>query len=615
MATPQKAIQQLRQLARAVRSDGLTDADLLQQFMYQRDELAFETLVHRHGPLVLGVCRRLLRNRHDAEDAFQATFLVLARQAGSIRKPAALAGWLHGVAQRTALALRKAAARRRVKEAQAMPRTEMSAADATELCEVLDQELAGLPEKYRVAILLCDLEGKLQRQAAQELGCAEGTLASRLVRGRRLLAARLTQRGLTLSGAALASWLAQESAGAGVPASLVAAVTALGVGRSVASISVTTLTQGVLKMMLVTKLRAVTALLLVLGALTAATGAFVLAQDHAGQDPRKGATPKLRKLALDDTGLSDAEFIRKVCLELRGSLPTDIEVHYFLQDRNQQKRSWLRDMLQQEAARARKQDGTPTREGAELRDVPHLVEGLVVKKQTDEDLERLQGEWEVVELKMKNHIANLPKLRLIFKGHRLTVRGPTAEGKDSAFMLQIDKTDKIRRLKFVDSANGEAVPWAYEWKGDRLRMATRVAPTNGKAQPLSADVFETPPADDVQFLELQRVRVGEPPLTNLGRGGGHIVTSALRVLKIPIRVEESRQASIAVVKVFIFSEIQREVWQIQLLPSAKDFTFVAPHDGLYRFTLQTQGIDGRVEPADVRAAGPDLVVNVSTDES
>ena len=165
----------VRHLRRAVlgrEAARLTDGRLLEDFVSRRDPAAFEALVRRHGPMVLGVCRRVLRNPHDAEDAFQATFLVLARNAASVRRPAALASWLYGVARRVAGDARRAAARRQVRERRAtnveQTQPDLEAA-FRELQAVLAQEVERLPEKYRTPLILCYLEGKTVAQAAQEL--------------------------------------------------------------------------------------------------------------------------------------------------------------------------------------------------------------------------------------------------------------------------------------------------------------------------------------------------------------------------------------------------------------------------------------------------------------
>ena len=216
----------IRHLRRAVlRQDGAgwTDGQLLASFIDQKDEAAFEALVRRHGPMVFGVCRRVVGNHHDAEDAFQATFLVLARKASSVRPRERVANWLHGVALRTAMKAKAMTAKRRGREKQVteMPEPEAAQQDQwRDLQPLLDQELNGLPENYRLPILLCDLEGKTIKEATQQLGWPQGTLAGRLARGRKLLAKRLASRGVVLSAGSLAAVVSQNVASAAVPTSL-----------------------------------------------------------------------------------------------------------------------------------------------------------------------------------------------------------------------------------------------------------------------------------------------------------------------------------------------------------------------------------------------------------
>src|SRR4051794_21714745 len=180
MATGQSngVIRHLRRVALLPDGGGMTDAQLLECFLTARDEAAFAALVRRHGPMVLGVCRRVLRHDHDAEDAFQAAFLVLARRAATIRQRELLGNWLYGVAYRAALEVR---ARRRPRERQVSDMPEPRVADGAdvgaELRPVLDEELNRLPEKFRVAVVLCDLEGRTRREAARQLGIPEGTLS------------------------------------------------------------------------------------------------------------------------------------------------------------------------------------------------------------------------------------------------------------------------------------------------------------------------------------------------------------------------------------------------------------------------------------------------------
>jgi RNA polymerase sigma factor (sigma-70 family) len=197
------------------------DAALLARFVSHRDESAFAALVSRHGPMVLGVCRRVLRDRHEAEDALQATFLMLARKAGSIRRPEALSAWLHGTARHLALTLRRADARRRQRETHflesippAAPVHPLDELRARELLAVLDEELRRLPEVYRLPLILCVLEGRRQEDAARLLGWTLGSLRGRLQRGQTRLHARLLRRGLAFSVALLALGGMQDGAAA-----------------------------------------------------------------------------------------------------------------------------------------------------------------------------------------------------------------------------------------------------------------------------------------------------------------------------------------------------------------------------------------------------------------
>jgi RNA polymerase sigma factor (sigma-70 family) len=181
---------------------GLDDSQLLERFVARHDEAAFAALVASHGPLVLGVCRRILRDEHEIEDAFQATFLVLVRRAGSIRDAGRLGPWLHGVARRVALRSRSEAASRRTHHRQAATALEHVAVrpahstDFDDVIGIIDKEIARLPGRYRDAVVLCDLEERSYTEAASRLRCPLGTVQSRLARGRARLRSRLIRRGL-----------------------------------------------------------------------------------------------------------------------------------------------------------------------------------------------------------------------------------------------------------------------------------------------------------------------------------------------------------------------------------------------------------------------------------
>lgn len=208
-------------ILRQLEHPGAPDAHLLARFAETRDAGAFAELVRRHGALVLGVCRRVTGHAQEAEDAFQATFLVLAQKAGSLRTPALLGNWLYGVAYRVAWRARRTALRRGKREvvvaALPEPAAPVPAGAVPDLGPVLDEELAALPACYREAIVLCDLRGASREEAAAALGVPEGTLSSRLANGRKKLAARLTKRGVALSVAALPLAVAQAQAAVSVP--------------------------------------------------------------------------------------------------------------------------------------------------------------------------------------------------------------------------------------------------------------------------------------------------------------------------------------------------------------------------------------------------------------
>jgi RNA polymerase sigma factor (sigma-70 family) len=215
-------------LRRIVPSRGhsdLTDGELLQRFALQHEEWAFAALMQRHGPMVLGVCQSILRDAHDAEDVFQATFLVLVRKPGGIGKPGSVASWLHGVAYRLATKARVEAARRRSSEREVVPMPSDAPQDEVmwrDLRPVLHQEIDRLPERYRLPFVLCYLEGKTNDEAAALLGWPRGTVLSSLSRARERLRKRLSQRGLALTGGLLATLLLENATQAAVPPALAA---------------------------------------------------------------------------------------------------------------------------------------------------------------------------------------------------------------------------------------------------------------------------------------------------------------------------------------------------------------------------------------------------------
>jgi RNA polymerase sigma factor (sigma-70 family) len=240
----------------------LTDRELLARFVTGGDEAAFTALVKRHGPMVLGLCRRILRCHSDMEDAFQATFLILVQKANSIGRPDLLGNWLYGVAYRTALKARASAKVRQVRErAAADMKSGSNCSDDVpthDLKFVLDDEINRLPDKYRAPFVLCCLEGRTNEDAARALGCPHGTVLSRLARARQRLRTRLTRRGLAPAGLA-AVLLEKNLAPAALPLSFVAAsaetVLRLAADSVVSSAPIVVLAKGVVKTMLMTKVK------------------------------------------------------------------------------------------------------------------------------------------------------------------------------------------------------------------------------------------------------------------------------------------------------------------------------------------------------------------------
>ncbi len=300
------------------------DAELLACFVKRRDAVAFAALVRRHGPMVFGVCRRILGHVQDAEDAFQATFLVLARKAAAIGRRDLLANWLYGVAARVARRARVLAARRRQREGADVDQVAVAAPDpagATELPAALVEEVQRLPGKYRGPVVLCYLEGRTNEEAAGELRCPVGTVKTRLSRAREMLRRRLSRRGLAPSALALSAALTPEVLAAAVPPALISstleAALSFAAGSAtaggVASAQALALTKGVLHTMFLKKVTTLAALVLavVLG------GVGVFAFHLSAGEPAKKADKeaiqgmwKVESMTADGKEPPDAEQVK-----------------------------------------------------------------------------------------------------------------------------------------------------------------------------------------------------------------------------------------------------------------------------------------------------------------
>jgi RNA polymerase sigma-70 factor (ECF subfamily) len=445
-------IRHLRQAALR-HGGGLSDGQLLECFLARREEAAFTALVRRHGPMVLGVCRRVLRNPHDAEDAFQATFLVLVRKAASILPRDAVGNWLYGVAYRTARKARAAAALRRAKERQLPLRPGSNGLDETarDWRPLLDQEVSRLPDRYRAPVVLCDLEGQTRREAARRLGWPEGTLSGRLARARVLLARRLTARGLTLSAGALAALLAQQAA-AEVPWPLVvgtgkvAALAAAGKTAAAAggiSTPAAALAQGVVKAMGMTKFKIMTIVFLVLGLAGAGTG--LVGYRALADGPEDSAAPKSEPERLQ------AKLKEKtaLCDRLSKELALGREREAALAARLQS----------QEAALARIQ-----------KEIDRLKKPAAVRATESDrsDQERIQGTW--VATSMEKSGVRLPPektrgYKFVFKDDEATIHqgsGPVG----LPFQLGPDREPKIIDLRLM----GQTMRGIYRLEGDELTL-------------------------------------------------------------------------------------------------------------------------------------------------
>jgi RNA polymerase sigma factor (sigma-70 family) len=309
-------LRHIRSLAAARPGRELPDRELLERFVTRHDQAAFTAIVERHGPLVLGVSRRILGNEHHAEDACQATFLVLAHKAASIRRRESLGSWLHGVAGRIARKLRadvRRRAARDVTEADA-PQPDGTAEVAwREGLAILDEELSRLPTVYRSALVLCYLQGKAQDEAARELGCTPGALRARLLRARACLHARLLRRGVGVPAALLGAALAATDAAAVLPAPLVVgtveAAARLVAGQALAdlvSARVATLTQRALTGMILSRAKVILSLVFLVGLLAAGAGAL------AGVAWGEKAAPSAPGAADADKGAPDGQTV--VCV-------------------------------------------------------------------------------------------------------------------------------------------------------------------------------------------------------------------------------------------------------------------------------------------------------------
>jgi RNA polymerase sigma factor (sigma-70 family) len=323
----------LNSLMRGMAGESLadhSDRQLVERLRAGRDEAAFESVVRRHGPMVYRVCRRILQHAEDAEDAFQATFLLLAGRLGTVREQNSLASWLHGVARRVALKAQSQAAARRRREHQAAAPEAVSPDEVSrrEVRAVMDAELAALPEKWRLPLILCHLESRTQEEAARQLGWSRNTLGRRLEEAREALVRRLARRGVTLSAALCGPMLSECTAAAALPARLLASTVEAAAGvasgqaaAALVSAKVIALTEGVVKAMFLTKLKLATAALLLAGLLGAGVGTALLNRPAVGAGPAQGQ-PNSRPAVPGESDAGRDEAVRQELRKLEGHWKT-----------------------------------------------------------------------------------------------------------------------------------------------------------------------------------------------------------------------------------------------------------------------------------------------------
>jgi RNA polymerase sigma-70 factor (ECF subfamily) len=302
----------IRQIAVARGQSDASDGQLLERYLAAADEAAFEALVSRHGPLVRGVCTRILGHGPDADDAFQATFLVFVRKARSLRSPDALGPWLYGVAYRTALKARATALQRQKRQRPLPDLPGPSSPDCIvsgDLVSILDGLIHRLPHRYRRPFVLCYLEGKTNKEAAEILGCPQGTIFSRLAWARGQLQKQLRRHGLAPASAAVAAWLVPSTAPAALPNTVVVstaqAATAFAAGRAAVSgccsPHAAALAEGVLRTMFLTKLKIALVAVATIGMAGFAAAAFT----HLGSSQENPAIE--RHLQPAATGRGEAK--------------------------------------------------------------------------------------------------------------------------------------------------------------------------------------------------------------------------------------------------------------------------------------------------------------------
>jgi RNA polymerase sigma factor (sigma-70 family) len=527
----------LRRISDPDRAGETPDAELLARFVARRDEAAFAALVQRHGPLVFGVCRRVLGDTPDAEDAFQAAFLVLARRARSVSRPELLSNWLYGVAYRTALKARADAARRRARERQVRAVDVADPADEAarrDLRRVLDDELNRLPQRYRAPVVLCFLEGQTQEEAARRLGCPRKTVTTRLARACERLRGRLTRRGLALPAAALAAALTREALAA-VPAGLAsatvkaAALFAAGEAAAAGAVParVAALAKGVSNAMFLSKLKTWGALLLAAAVIITAAGLVAHRLPAADPPAAKPAAPAADRpkeadrktdqerlqgswavVAAEVSGKkASAEELKEIALTLDFAGDKVLltqgggseEAAFRLDPTKDPKEIDLivgktdvhRGIYRLEGDRLTLCESHPPQErpaafaskaGAKF---PML---LVFKRSGESDQAKLQGTWTITAVEVGGQPSEgLKGGKVVFAGDKVTVEKEGKEKQESTFKLDPFAKPKAADFTPLSGPNkGATFPGIYALDGDTMKLCLALEerrPTELATQP------------------------------------------------------------------------------------------------------------------------------------
>jgi RNA polymerase sigma factor (sigma-70 family) len=550
-----RIIRHLRKIASVRSRETLSDGQLLELFVAQREEAALATLVERHGPMVLAVCRRVLRNPHDAEDAFQATFLVLLRKAASIARRDLLSSWLYGVAYRTALKARTASAKRRAKETPLhdLPTKPSAGQDWQELLPLLDQELNRLPDKYRAPVVLCDLEVKTRREAARLLGIPEGTLSTRLARGRALLAKKLARHGLYLSVGPLAVLLSKNAASATMPPALAAStVRAAGLwvaGKTTAeaiSANVIALTEGVLKSMMLTRLK--TSLVVLLALVLVGGGVrFQLYRLRAEGEPGTPAKVEDPRSVGGDRDVTEDD----------GSLAWD-------------------------------------RLGLKLQ--------LVGPAEVAQASRTLHGGMKVLAVRPNGPAAE----QQVRKGDVVVGLNhwETRTRESVPFVLGFCQGKGMTTVRYT-LVRGRAL-----LRGELALEAAGCKDADPKLKKLGSP--ETEPGDAPSRLE--KLADPKPSGKRTTLADPDVIVIDHRKLSIPVQVARAGP-SLKELRLLVSTD-EGKTWteECTIAATEKAFTFCAPRDGLYWFLVQTVWADGRTEPSIIQAwVKPALKVRIETD--